>query len=45
MLKASSEEIASSITTYPVSKAINNVRARADWDDPTLLEPVQLDET
>jgi putative SOS response-associated peptidase YedK len=43
LLKASSETVAASITTYPVSKAINNVRARPEWDDPALLEPVDLD--
>jgi putative SOS response-associated peptidase YedK len=41
MLKASSEEVAASITTYPVSRALNNVRARESWDDPTLLERVE----
>ncbi|WP_371743661.1 SOS response-associated peptidase family protein [Herbiconiux sp. SALV-R1] len=44
MLKASSEEVASTITTYLVSKTINNVRARPEWNDTTLLEPVELDE-
>lgn len=43
MLMATSETIASTITTYPVSKAINNVRTRPVWDDPELLEPVDVD--
>lgn len=42
MLMATSETVASTITTYPVSKAINNVRARPVWDDPALLEPVEV---
>lgn len=43
ILTSASETVASTITTFPVSKAINNVRARAEWDDPELLKPIELD--
>lgn len=42
LLDTASAEVASTLTTYPVSKRINNVRT-ASPTDRTLLEPVTLD--
>lgn len=41
-LMAESERIAQTITSYPVSRRLNNVRT-AKADDATLIEPVELD--
>jgi putative SOS response-associated peptidase YedK len=41
MLDRSSLAVASTITTYPVSKRVNNVRdTSVAKDDPTLIEPL-----
>lgn len=42
MLDSSSLEVAKTIHTYPVSRAVNNVRT-ADRYDPALIEPLQGD--
>lgn len=42
MLTESSERIAKTITTYPVSKRINNVRAEPEWTDPHILDEVEV---
>ena len=43
LLAGQSVTMASTLTTYPVSMRVNNVRT-ADPHDPTLLEPVELEE-
>lgn len=43
LLADQSTAVASTLTTFPASMRINNVRT-ADPHDPTLLEPVDLDE-
>jgi putative SOS response-associated peptidase YedK len=43
MLDRSSLAVASTITTYPVSKRVNNVRdTSVPKDDPTLIEPIAV---
>ncbi|SDY55452.1 SOS response-associated peptidase [Herbiconiux ginsengi] len=43
MLDRSSLAVARTITTYPVSKRVNNVRdTSVAKDDPTLIEPIEL---
>ncbi|MCS5717981.1 SOS response-associated peptidase [Herbiconiux sp. CPCC 205763] len=43
MLDRSSLAVASTITTYPVSKRVNNVRdTSVAKDDPTLIEPIAV---
>ena len=39
-LERSSKEIASTIVTYPVSRAVNNART-ADATDPHLIAPLE----
>lgn len=41
-LMGSSDQVAGTITTYPVAPRINNVRADEDWADPTLLDPIKI---
>ncbi len=41
MLRAESEQVAATLTTHPVSMAVNHVRT-ADPRDPALVEPVEL---
>jgi putative SOS response-associated peptidase YedK len=43
LLGEQSVAMAATLTTYPVSMRVNNVR-KIDPHDPTLLEPVELDE-
>jgi putative SOS response-associated peptidase YedK len=40
LLQEVSTDVAGTVTTYPVSKAINNPRTRDDWSDPGLIEPL-----
>lgn len=43
MLDRSSLSVARTITTYPVSKRVNNVRdTSVPKDDPTLIEPIEI---
>jgi len=43
LLDATSREVASTLTAYPVSRRVNSVRT-ADPSDPALIEPVRLPE-
>lgn len=38
----SSNHVVGTITTYPVSTRINNIRANDDWSDKTLLDPAEI---
>lgn len=42
-LMAESERVAGTVTSYPVSRRVNSVRT-AKADDPTLIEPIELDD-